>query len=96
MAHDITPESAHRWYEWHESQLTKGFSTWAEEIRYMESLGYQLVPPDYHIPHWSQAEGAREIYTNGVFGPRKISGCFDRPARDFSYPIFFRRDRTRQ
>ena len=77
---------------WMDSQRTQGFATWAAEIAHMENLGYQLVPSDYHIPHWSRAEGARKLYVNGRDGPREMTACFDRPARDLGYPLFFKQN----
>jgi hypothetical protein len=77
---------------WIDSQRTQGFATWADEIAHMETLGYQLVPPDYHIPHWSQAEDGRKLYVSGRDGPREMTACFDRPARDLGYPLFFKQN----
>lgn len=77
-------------FGWIDSQRAQGFATWADEIAHMETIGYKLVPPDYHIPHWSRADGARKLYVNGRDGPREMTACFDRPARDLGYPIFFK------
>ncbi len=77
---------------WIDSNRTKGFATWDAEIAHMQSLGYELVPPNHHIPHWSKAEGARRLYVNGRNGPRELAAFFNRPARDLGYPLFFKQN----
>lgn len=80
-------------YDWHKSNLDRDrFASWADQIAHMESLGYQLVPPDYHIPHWSRAKDAPLLYVDGRMGPRLMDAAFDRPACDIGYPLYFRLD----
>lgn len=77
-------------FGWIDSNRTPGFATWADEVAHMSRLGYLIVPPDYYIPHWSQAEAAPKLYVNGRDGPREMTGCFNRPAGDLGYPLFFK------
>ena len=78
---------------WIDSNRTRGFATWADEIAHMETLGYQLVPPEYHIPHWSQAGGLRKLFVSGCDGPQQMTSCLNRPARDLGYPVFFKQNK---
>jgi len=81
-------------YQWVESNRPKAFATWADEIAHAESQGYQLAPPEYHIPHWTTAmsmgDALPKIYVmrhTGIIDELKAS--FDRPTREIGYPIFF-------
>lgn len=76
-------------FQWNDENRTRGFDTWADEIAYVGAQGYTLVPPDYHIPHWSRAEGAPKLYVNNRRGLREMTAAFDRPASDICYPLFF-------
>jgi hypothetical protein len=76
-------------FQWHERNRTVGFDTWADEIAHVGAQGYILVPPDYHIPHWSRSKEAPQLYVNGRHGPQAMNQAFDRPARDMGYPLFF-------
>lgn len=77
-------------YSWDAVNL-RGFATWADEIAHAESLGYQLVPPDYHLPHWSASLNgdAAKIYTMGGRELREVNTSFDRPAAQIGYPLYF-------
>lgn len=76
-------------YSWIETNL-RGFKTWEDEIKHMESLGYQLVPPDYRIPHWSELGTNPYLYVCGNGGvPREMNSFFDRPAAQIGYPLYF-------
>lgn len=81
-------------FNWIDSQRTRGFATWADEIKHMEDLGYSLVPPDTHIPHWTQVDGSQKLYVSVPSGPRELTTCFNRPARDLGYPIFFKTEKN--
>jgi hypothetical protein len=76
-------------YQWDDRNRTLGFATWADEIAHVEAQGYILVPPDYHIPHWSQADKAPKLYANGREGVLEVRVAFNRPASDLGYPLFF-------
>lgn len=82
-------------YDWLPENRTHGFPTWDDEITHVEAQGYSLVPPDYHIPHWSRSENAPKIYVNGRHGLREMDAAFDRPARDIAYPLFFKAEEAR-
>lgn len=77
-------------YQWIEQNRTRGFTTWEDEIAHVEAQGYTLVPPAYHIPHWSVADKAPNLYVNGRDGVQELKACFDRPAVDLGYPVFFK------
>ena len=75
-------------FQWNDENRTRGFDTWADEIAHVGAQGYTLVPPGYHIPHWSQSDGAPKLYVNGRHGLREMNHAFDCPARDLGYPLF--------
>lgn len=79
-------------YEWLPENRTRGFATWDDEVTHVESQGYSLVHPEYHIPHWSKADSAPKLYVNGPSGLREMRTSFDRPARDIGYPLFFKKE----
>lgn len=43
---------------------------------------------------WSRSEVARKLYVNERDGPREMTVCFNRPARDLRYPLFFKQTTT--
>lgn len=90
MTTPITPSNTPKFPAWIETNRAKGFATWAEEIAHVVAQGYALVPSDYRIPHWSQAASSPKLYVNGADGIREMTGCFNRPASDFGYPLFFK------
>jgi hypothetical protein len=82
-------------YGWMESNRLKTFASWEDEITHATAEGYQLVPPDYHIPHWSTAmsmgDALPKLYVMRMAGNfDELRASFDRPARDIAYPLFFR------
>lgn len=80
-------------YDWLSGNRTQGYATWDDEVTHVESLGYALVPPDYHIPHWSQAEGAPKLYVHGRDGALYVlRGVLGHPASHLGYPVYFKKD----
>lgn len=82
-------------YSWNDEARSPKFATWADEITHAETLGYKLVPPDYHIPHWATAmqmgDALPKLYVmRETDGMSPLSTHFDRPARDIAYPLYFR------
>jgi hypothetical protein len=82
-------------YGWMESNRLKAFASWEDEIAHATAEGYQVVPPDYHIPHWSTAmsmgDALPKLYVMRMAGNfDELRASFDRPARDIAYPLFFR------
>ncbi len=82
-------------YGWMESDRLKTFTSWEDEIAHATAEGYQVVPPDYHIPHWSTAmsmgDALPKLYVMRMAGNfDELRASFDRPARDIAYPLFFR------
>lgn len=91
-------------YEWLDDNLPPRFASWEEEIEHAEALGYSLVPPDYHIPHWMaefDEDGPppklyvtrREDDAEGG-SMREIRAAFNRPAREMGYPVYFKNPTT--
>lgn len=76
-----------RCYGWLAVNQTPGFATWEAEIAHVESMGFKLAPPDFHVPHWSE-ESATKVFVNGPDGLRELSGRHDRCAAEFGYPLF--------
>ena len=71
--------------------------TWVDEIAYVESLGYEQVPPAYHLPHWSvvmrMGEELPLLYClKGGTDLRVVQmlGHLDRRAEDLGYPVYYK------
>lgn len=83
-----------RRYSWVEENRTRGFDTLKAEIEHVESLGYELVPPEYKIPHWSEetrnGEPLPKLYVNTLEGVRPFTAALDRYAAELGYPLFFK------
>jgi hypothetical protein len=84
-------------YGWSDQNRSKKFDSWNAEVSYVESLGYTLVPPDYHIPHWS-AQYSKDgpppkLYVLRNDGPDEMRSSFDCPAARLGYPVFFKSNR---
>ena len=81
-------------YEWQDNNRRREFETWEQEIEHVKSLGYSLVPPTYHIPHWSMdfSPGAKvpKIYVLRNDGMDEMRSRFDCKASRLGYPIFFK------
>jgi len=89
-----SPLSVTAGFGWIDSNRTRGFATWEDEISHMANLGYALVPAEYKIAHWSETMRAGEpipkLYVNTCYGPRKMESAFDRYAAEIGYPLFFK------
>jgi hypothetical protein len=81
-------------YGWENRNISKKLGSWEAEIEHMKRLGYELVPPNYHIPHWSTAmsmgDALPKIYVLRLNGPDELSAHFDCLASRLGYPVFFR------
>lgn len=81
-------------YDWQSTNRLSSFDSWEDEITHAKSEGYELVPPDYVIPHWSVAmkmgDKIPKLYVmrEQTFG--EFTNASNRPARDHGYPLFFK------
>lgn len=81
-------------YQWLDSNRLKEYESWEEEIAFADSQGYALVPPEYHIPHWStkmrMGDAMPKIYVMRMTGMLdELTTSFDSPASRLAYPLFF-------
>lgn len=84
-------------YAWMEENRVKAFASWVEELEYARAEGFELVPPDYRIPHWATVIVMGEVLptlfimrADKSFEEFRLSN--GKEARVFGYPLFFRKD----
>lgn len=91
-----SPTYAAHYPNWRDDQRSPGFATWEAQIEHARRLGYELVPSMYHIPHWfvmlAMDAVLPKLYilrrNGGQF--EELRSCFDCPAAELGYPLFFK------
>ena len=83
-------------YGWDDANRAKCFETWEEEIEHVEAQGYQLVPYQYYIPHWTSAMGANPafpdlyLYRPGSNQVERLMTHLDCYASKVGYPLYYK------
>ena|SRR6478735_1512925 len=91
---DIVAPCISMQYKWHPENRLDSFPSWPREIEYAKACGYNLVPPEYVLPHWSvkmvMERVLPKLYALRNSGFAEYSGPAGRPAREFDHPLFFK------